>query len=215
MAGDCANVAALKIRGMHMSAEALTRRLFLQGSGTFAGSALLRAGVPAFVAAAQAACGARDDKATFENLSNAEAREIVAIAARILPTTDTPGATEAGAVYFFDKALGTFLADSAESTRGMLAEFQAGIAERYPGAEVFSDLDEADQDEYLASVEKTPFFGGFRFLTIAGVFGMAMHGGNRDNIGWKLIGMDGPPHAWAPPYGYYDAEYAKEQHDGE
>ncbi len=198
-----------------MSAEALTRRLFLQGSGTFAGSALLRAGVPAFASAAQAACSARDEMATFENISNAEAREIIAIAARILPTTGTPGATEAGAVYFFDKAFGSIFSDWLEDFRGMLAEFQSGIASRYPGAEAFSDLDEADQDEYLASVEKTPFFGGFRFLTIAGVFGMSMHGGNRDNIGWKLIGMDGPPHAWAPPYGYYDAEYAKEQHSGE
>lgn len=198
-----------------MSGEALTRRLFLQGSGTLAGNALLRAGVPAFIAVSQAACSAREQAEAFDNISNVEAREIIAIAARILPTTDTPGATEAGAVYFFDKAFGTFLAHSLESSRQMLADFQAGIAARYPGAEVFSDLDEADQDEYLASVEKTPFFGGFRFLTIAGVFGMAMHGGNRDDIGWKLIGMDGPPHAWAPPYGYYDAEYAREQHDGE
>lgn len=198
-----------------MSGESLTRRLFLQGSGTLAGSALMRAGIPAFVAVSQAACSAKEQAATFENISEAEAREIIAIAARILPTTDTPGATEAGAVYFFDKAFGTFLADSIEPARKLHEGFQSAVASRYPGAEVFSDLDEADQDEYLASVEKTPFFQGFRFLTIAGVFGMSMHGGNRDDIGWQLIGMDGPPHAWAPPFGYYDAEYAKEQQNGE
>ena len=202
-----------------MSSEAVTRRIFLQGSGTLASSVLMRAGIPAFIAASQAACTAKEEAAAFENLTTAEAREIRAIAARILPTTATPGATEAGAVYFFDKAFGTIYAGMKEAARRMLADFQQGVPAAYPGAEVFSDLDEADQDDYLRSVEQTPFFQGVRFLTLAGVFGMSMYGGNRDNVGWKLVGMDGPPHAWAAPFGYYDAEYvarqAGEQPNGE
>ena len=198
-----------------MIIEELSRRTFLQGSGTFVGSTLLRAGVPAIAAVSQAACTARDEGAAFENISSAEAREIMAVAARILPTTDTPGATEAGAVYFFDKALGSFFADNLEYGRLQLAAFQAGIAEAYPGAERFSDLDEADQDAYLKTQEQSPFFQGARILTIFGVFSMSKYGGNRDNIGWKLVGMDGPPHAWSYPFGYYDTEYTEEQQNGE
>ncbi len=198
-----------------MLIDELTRRSFLQGSGGVVASTLLRAGVPAVAAVSQAACTARDEGAGFETITNEEAREIVALAARILPTTDTPGATEAGAVYFFDKALGSFFADFLDSGRGMLAEFQAGIADTYPGAERFSDLDEADQDAYLKANEQTPFFQGMRMLTIMGVFCLSKYGGNRDNIGWKLVGMDGPPHAWTYPFGYYDAEYMKEQQSGE
>ncbi len=198
-----------------MIIEELSRRTFLQGSGTFVGSTLLRAGVPAIAAVSQAACTARDEGAAFENISSAEAREIMAVAARILPTTDTPGATEAGAVYFFDKALGSFFADKLEYGRLQLAAFQAGIAEAYPGAERFSDLDEADQDAYLKTQEQSPFFQGARILTIFGVFSMSKYGGNRDNIGWKLVGMDGPPHAWSYPFGYYDTEYMEEQQNGE
>ena len=197
-----------------MSIEALTRRLFLQGSGTVLGTAMMRAGVPAFIAASQAACSAREDAATYRTLTSDEAREIIAVAARILPTTDSPGATEAGAVYFFDTAFSTFFANMAEPARQMLAGFQAGVAARYPGAEFFSDLDADDQDEYLRSVEQTPFFQGARFMTLAGVFGMSMYGGNRENIGWKLVGMDGPPHAWAAPFGYYDAQYMEQQAGG-
>lgn len=193
----------------------LNRRTFLQGSGTFVGSTLFRAGVPALAAVTQAACTARDEGAAFETITNAEAREIIAFAARILPTTDTPGATEAGAVYFFDKALGSFFADTLEFGRMQLAAFQSGIAAAYPGAERFSDLDEADQDEYLRTQEQSPFFQGARMLTIFGVFSMSSYGGNKDNIGWKLVGMDGPPHAWSYPFGYYDAQYMKEQQDGE
>ena len=198
-----------------MIIEELTRRTFLQGSGTFVGSTLMRAGVPAIAAVSQAACTARDEGAAFENISSSEAREIMAVAARILPTTDTPGATEAGAVYFFDKALGSFFADKLEYGRLQLAAFQAGIAKAYPGAERFSDLDEADQDAYLKTQEQSPFFQGARILTIFGVFSMSKYGGNRDNIGWKLVGMDGPPHAWSYPFGYYDTEYMEEQQNGE
>ena len=197
-----------------MRSDAFSRRLFLKGSGGILGSTMARAGLPAIIATTQAACTAREEAAAYENISNAEAREIIAIAARILPTTDTPGATEAGAVYFFDKAFGTFFAPMAGPARGMLAQFQAGIPERYPGAEVFSDLDESDQDAYLASVEDTPFFQGAWFMTLAGVFAMSKYGGNRDNIGYKLVGMDGPPHAWTYPFGEYDAEYSEEQSSG-
>lgn len=195
--------------------DELTRRGFLQGSGGFVASTLMRAGVPALAAVSQAACTARDEGAAFETLTNDEAREIIALAARILPTTDTPGATEAGAVYFFDKALGSFFADQLETGRSMLAEFESGIADAYPGAERFSDLDEADQDAYLKANEQTPFFQGVRVFTIFGVFALAKYGGNRDDIGWKLIGMDGPPGSFTYPFGYYDAEYMKEQNSGE
>lgn len=198
-----------------MIGKELTRRTFLQGSGTFVGSTLVRAGAPAIAAMSQAACTARDEGAAFETLTAAEAREIIAVAARILPTTDTPGATEAGAVYFFDKALGSFYADQLEIGRTLLAEFQSGVVDVYPGAERFSDLDEADQDTYLKSREQTPFFQNARILTIFGVFCLSKYGGNRDNIGWKLVGMDGPPHAWSYPFGYYDAEYGQEQKGGE
>ena len=198
-----------------MIGEELTRRVFLQGSGTFVGSTLMRAAAPSLAAVSLAACSARDEGAAFEVLTSAEAREIIAVAARIIPTSDTPGATEAGAVYFFDKALGSFFADSLEYGRMQLAAFQSGIAEAYPGAERFSDLDEADQDAYLKTQEQSPFFQGARLLTIFGVFSMSKYGGNRDNIGWKLVGMDGPPHAWSYPFGYYDAEYMEEQQDGE
>ncbi len=198
-----------------MIGDGLTRRTFLQGSGTFVGSTMMRAAAPSLVAVSQAACTARDEGAAFENITSAEAREFIAIAARILPTTDTPGATEAGAVYFVDKAFGTFLADTLELARVQLAGFQSGIADAYPAADRFSDLDEADQDAYLKMKEQSPFFQGARSLTIFGVFGMSSYGGNRDNIGWKLLGMDGPPHAWSYPFGYYDAEYVEEQKNGE
>ena len=195
--------------------EDLSRRLFLQGSGTVAGAALMKVGIPGVLALAQTACSARDADAGFKILSTTEAREFEAIAARILPTTDTPGAREAGAVWFMDTVYGSIFARDLPRDRAALKAFQGGVEQDFPGVHRFSDLAEADQDTYLASREQTAFFQNMRFLTIAGVFGMSLWGGNRENVGWKLIGMDTPPHGWQPPFGYYDKQHMEEAERGD
>lgn len=193
-----------------------SRREFLAGSGTLAAGSAVRIGLPGILALSGVACTARDEGAAFEILTPAEAREFEAIAARILPTTDTPGAREAGVIWFMDKSFGSFMQDSLAFARSGLDEFQAGIAAAYAGASLFSDLDETDQDRWLAAQEQTPFFGFVRFLTLAGFFGMSAHGGNRDNLGWKLLGFGTEHHqAWQPPFGYYDAEYMRSNSNGE
>jgi gluconate 2-dehydrogenase gamma chain len=199
------------------SFSSFSRRKFLAGSGSVAaliGSPLLRAGLPGLAALSASACTARDKAAQFEVLTAPEARELEAIAARILPTTDTPGAREAGVIWFMDMSFGSIMKDNLDMAREGLAGFQSGVAAAFPGATLFSDLDERDQDSYLKSQEQTGFFGFVRFMTLAGFFGMSSYGGNRDNVGWKLLGLDGQHHAWHPPFGYYDAEYQEsEPHD--
>ena len=181
-----------------MPGDKFSRRFFLQGTSALA-----------VIALAETACEARDEGAAFEVLTTSEAKELDAIAARILPTTDTPGAREAGVIYFMDKALGSFMSDELESIRKGLSEFESGLTTS------FSDLSEADQDDYLRTQDHTRFFNRVRFMTIAGFFGMSSYGGNRDDIGWKLIGFEGHQGAWVPPFGYYDAEYMRGKQDGE
>lgn len=193
--------------------DELSRRHFLTGGGATAALSLARLSWPAALAAAQAACSARDEGATFTTLTDAEASEIEAFAARILPTTATPGAREAGVVYFFDNVLGGPMAPMLAGVRGSLQGFQAGIGERFPGATSLSALDEADQDTWIAENEDSPFFALGRMLTLMGFFAMSKYGGNRDNIAWDLIGFDGHGAA-QPPYGYYDAQYMEEKRDG-
>lgn len=193
-----------------------SRRGFLAGSGGLAGAALWRGGLPALLAVSGAACSARDEAAAFEVLTADEGREIEAITARILPTTDTPGAREAGVVWFFDRSFNTVMSDRLDFARGGLAEFEAGVPAKFPGAQRFSGLAEADQDAWLAAQEDTPFFGLVHFMTLAGFFGMSSHGGNRDHVGWKLLGFPTEHHtAWQPPFGYYDAEYMRGESDGD
>src|SRR5262245_25021774 len=122
-------------------------------------------------------------------LSAAEAADIEAVAAQIIPTDDSPGAREAGVVYFIDQALATFLAQLATDYRAQLADFQAACRAQHPGAVSFASLTSEQQVEYLKSVDQTPFFNTTRLLTLLGMFSLPAYGGNRDGVGWKLIGF--------------------------
>jgi len=183
----------------------LSRRTLL--AGLLASSTLSRTlSLPALLAAAGQAFAAQQEQRAFTVLTASEAAEFAAIAARILPTNDTPGATEAGAIYFIDTVLGSSRAELQEPLRAGLQALQASAKAAY-GSAAFSALDAAQQDTLLQAIEKTPFFTTMRLLTLAGTFALPQYGGNRDNIGWDLIGF-GHHQVWQPPFGYYDADYA-------
>ena len=145
-----------------------------------------------------------DDAKIF--LSAAEAEDVEAVAAQIVPTDDTPGAREAGAVYFIDRALATFFAQLAGDYRAQLADFKAGYRRRHPAAASFGSLSSDQQIAHLKTIEETPFFNTTRLLTLLGMFSLPAYGGNRDGIGWTLIGFE-DRHIFQPPFGYYDRDY--------
>jgi gluconate 2-dehydrogenase gamma chain len=192
-----------------MNPASISRRVFLRQSSGVAGAAWLKAVVPSMAAIAQAACTAKEEQQPFTILEPAESREFAAIAARIIPTTDTPGASEAGVIYFLDQSFGTFNAPMLPMLRGGLAELQSGISD----GKLFSALDENAQDALLEAQQQTPFFQVLRIMTFAGYFGLSEYGGNKDGVGWKLLGMNPTAHAHTAPFGYYDAEYRKENPD--
>jgi gluconate 2-dehydrogenase gamma chain len=182
------------------------RRSFLRMSGVAAGSAWLAVQASGLLAIAEAAAAARDAGAGFLHLSPREAAGFDAIAARIIPTDATGGAHEAGVVHFIDQALGDFLAGAADDLRAGLASLDAQAMDAHEG-ERFAGLPPEAQDEALREIETTTFFELMHFLTVAGMFALPAHGGNRDYLGWQLLGLS-HRHAWAPPFGHYDAQLA-------
>jgi gluconate 2-dehydrogenase gamma chain len=144
--------------------------------------------------------------ATISLFSVAEAADIEAVASQIIPTDDSPGAREAGVVYFIDRALATFLSQLAGDYCAQLFAFQATFRGPHPSAVSFASLTSEQQVEYLKEVDQTPFFNTTRLLTLLGMFSLPAYGGNRDGVGWKLLGFE-DAHAFAPPFGYYDRDY--------
>jgi hypothetical protein len=192
----------------------LSRRLFLQSTGTLSGASYLRLAAPALIAVTEAACTAKQESAPFKVLSDLEANDFSAIAARLIPTTDTPGASEAGVIYFFDHAFAGEMSSQLQGARAGLETFNAALREANPDAEQFSELTEDDQDAFLTTQESSPFFQLAWTMTMYGFFSMSKYGGNRDNVAWHLIGFEGDHGAWQYPFGYYDAEtHAEANHD--
>jgi len=204
----------------------LNRRNFLTRVGSAVSAVWISAHWPAIVAAAEHAHQAAKSAspAKFQFFSPEQAVEIDAITARIIPSDETPGAREAGVVYFIDRALTTFASDDQKTYRQGLPTWQARVRELFPTAEKFSSVTPEQQDKilhsfddqaaggrgiYRASADASPFFETVRVHTIVGflVDPESGRGGNRDGIGWKLIGRD-REHMFQPPFGYYDKDYA-------
>ena len=138
--------------------------------------------------------------------SASEVRTVDAIVAQIIPTDETPGAREMGVARFIDHGLAGFLAPLATPFRAGLADFEAQYRSRNPHDPEFATLPPARQIEWLQHVDHTPFFESLRQLTVLGALSMPQYGGNRDGLGWQLIGF-ADRHAFTPPFGYYDREY--------
>jgi hypothetical protein len=184
-----------------MDRDELSRRLLLQAIAATIGATAIPAGWMELAHAAQASGPA---KLTF--FTTADAADVEAIAAQIIPTDDTPGAREAGVIHFIDRALASHLSQLASDYRAGLKDFQAACRGHQPGAASFSSLAAEQQIAFLKTVDRTPFFDTTRLLTLLGMFTMPRYGGNRDGIGWKLIGFE-IKHVFQPPFGFYDRDY--------
>lgn len=183
--------------------DPLSRRDFVERLGA-AGAIWMVGAVHADQAAGHDRPGGhRQPQQRLRVLTRAEAREVDAIAARILPTVNGVGAKEAGVLYFIDRGLATFAKAMRGGMRDGLADLANRVAAKHPGTPRFSDLSPADQDALLHEIEETPFFANVRAATIAGMLSLPEYGGNRAYIGWKAIGLSPAP-VYAPPFGYYD-----------
>ena len=186
-----------------------SRREFLRHTAAIMGGGWLASHATAILAAAGEAQQSQANSAAFIHLSQAEAATLGALCDQIfppdLPPGPLPGASELGAVYFIDAALGGFMAGELSTIR----EGLANLDQRAPDALHFHELEFDRQTEVVRQVENTPLFGMVHFLTLLGLFAMPSYGGNKDGAAWKMLGYE-PRHHWQPPFGYYDAQYVKE-----
>ena len=123
-------------------------------------------------------------------LSRAEAATLDAMAARIVPgSPEDPGAREARAVVFIDRSLAGFLRDPRTAYRLGLPRLDALCRERFGRA--FVELGDDEQDGVLSEIEGEHFFRVVREHVVQGLFCDPTHGGNRDAVGWRMVGFPG------------------------
>jgi len=135
-----------------------------------------------------------------ETLTAAEGETLAAIAARLIPTDASgPGATEAGAARYIDRALGGALSSFRETYRAGLAAVDRHA--RATKGSPFARLSSSDQDAVLGDIERNAatgfatdaaaFFNLVLAHTIQGTFCDPHYGGNAGFAGWDLIGYPG------------------------
>lgn len=187
-----------------MEINLLTRRSFLRLLQNSASKSAMVLTLPTIISACQEAKQNQLTASAFQTLSSTEGVELDAIAERILPATDSPGARDAGVVYFFDNVLKD-RTEALDILRNGLHDLQKNTVSEF-NSPFFNSLSPMDQDQLLESIEDTEFFATARYLTIAGMFALPEYGGNRNLVGDQLVGFDDHL-GWTIPFGYYDADF--------
>ena len=169
----------------------LSRRKFLQAA-------------VAAAAAAGSGVGCASGKNPWRSLSVKEARALAAACDQIIPADDDPGAAWAGAVNYIDRQL-------CGALRHLRRSYREGIAALDKSAQLLYGSDFAgaaatQQLELLKLMEQNrapaeawkevssaEFFELLVEQTMQSFYGDPRHGGNRDGMSWKMLGIPYPP----------------------
>jgi gluconate 2-dehydrogenase gamma chain len=140
-------------------------------------------------------------------LTSNELEILAAIAERIFPSTDTPGAVQIGALDYIEIALAGDYAALLPLYRQGLRAVEERAQARF-GAR-FAALSGEQQDSILGEFEAGAvpkfkkageFFETVRYHVLEGVFCEPHYGGNKDMLGWRLVGFPGQQFGYADPY---------------
>ncbi|HWE50653.1 MAG TPA: gluconate 2-dehydrogenase subunit 3 family protein [Bryobacteraceae bacterium] len=151
---------------------------------------------------------AQSSGAGYRYFDAATAAEVEALAEAILPGDSTPGAKEAGVIWFIDGALAGYDKNLRPAYEAGIADVQARRKRLFPNSVSVAALTPSECHSLVADLEKTEFFGTLRQHTILGFFGLPKYGGNRNDAAAKLLGIK-ETRMYMPPFGYYDREAAQ------
>ena len=150
-----------------------TRRKFL---GTAAAAA---------IAGTAAGCA----RGNWRFFSAPEARSLDAMLDCIIPADNAPGACYAGVIQYIDRQLTRHFREHRATYRNGLA------AVNRLAAGVYADLPSAGRQQILEDLERNPATRPFIDLLVThamqGFYGNPRHGGNRDFVSWRMLGI--PP----------------------
>ena len=182
----------------------ITRRQVLQGA-TLVGAV---AAVPITFLPSSSGVNAADSaqvptavsREAFETLTATESDLLEAIVERLIPSdANGPGAKEARAAHYIDRALGGALASSRNAYASGLEALDRYA--RSSRGKSFLQLSPTDQDSVLIDCEtggatgftgsSAQFFAMLLNHTRQGMFGDPYYGGNANFVGWDLINYPG------------------------
>jgi gluconate 2-dehydrogenase gamma chain len=166
----------------------------MESSGKSAGLTRRRFMAVGALGSAAAAAGCHVcNKGNWDVLTVAQARTLGAICDQIVPADDFPGATQAGVLDYIDRQLMRHFRRYRDAYRDGLERAETLSRKRF-GRELAS-LGANEQLEIVSALEREEgdFFRLVRNHTLEGYYGSPRHGGNRDAVSWRMLGMAEPP----------------------
>ncbi len=155
------------------------------------------------------------EPAPFRFFTEKEANCLIAICECIIPADDVPGATDAGVIFYIDKQVMGPFKKSQQNYREGLAALQLDCM-NIKGTD-FEFLASDQQIEFLEMMESNHeklknwpslppavFFNMVISHTMQGFYGAPRHGGNKDYVSYRLLGIGYPQVAGQNRYGKGD-----------
>jgi gluconate 2-dehydrogenase gamma chain len=147
----------------------------------------------AFLAASAGAAACTRTRSPWQFFTREEGELVEAIAEQIVPADREPGARWAGVANYIDRQLTRHF----RAFRGAYREGLAAI-NHLAKPQRFVDLPFASQTVLLLEIEKSngPARQVFELLlahTLQGFYGDPRHGGNRERVSWRMLGIPHPP----------------------
>ena len=129
----------------------------------------------------------------WEFLTEEQAGTLTAICDQIVPADEFPSASEAGVLTFIDRQLVRHFRRYRSAYLEGLERADA-LSRRRFGREL-AGLSSSQQLEVVSAIEQQDrtFFELVRGHTLDGYYGPPRHGGNRDAVSWRMLGLAEPP----------------------
>jgi gluconate 2-dehydrogenase gamma chain len=179
-------------------ATRFSRRVFINRLAFFGGGVVLigpACKLDPFVADSKAAPDAGASRSANQTFTPEEIAIVSAACDRIIPPDQDPGAVDAHVPQYIDRMLQT------AEMRKIKAEFVPGVAAlnrqstRLFG-QGFAEATDAQRDQVLTLFKDSPpasdearFFDLLMVFTLEGLLGDPSYGGNKDRVGWALVGF--------------------------
>lgn len=175
------------------------RRAFLQHLAFFGGGVVLLGGCKSEPDSESAPASPPTDEKTGRALTALQHATMAAACERVLPKDEDPGASDANVPEFVERQLLTPqiepLKESFLSGLDLLEKRARALTKKS-----FAQATPAQQDELLTDFKLSPpdsgeahFYEMLLVLTLEGFLGDPSYGGNKDGVGWKLVGFHTMP----------------------
>ncbi len=129
----------------------------------------------------------------WEFLTENSAATLKAICDQLIPADDFPSASEAGVLTYIDRQLTRHYRRHRKTYLDGLE--QANRISRESFGTALENASPQQQQVVVTALESQnhPFFELVREHTLEGYYGSPRHGGNRDAVSWRMLGIAEPP----------------------